>query len=117
MLPRVRWSWLQQECNHEDNQTNYPPGLCRLLAGLKVEVVAGLETELGDADEAVTEPVIEEAGCQEEAASVDTTIMLVSTGVAVVSSEVALGVVCVSDCVSLTVVVTGTRPPVSGETA
>lgn len=50
-------------------------------------------------------------------ASVDTAIVLVSTGVGVVSTDVALGVVCVSGCVIATVVVTGTKPPVSGETA
>lgn len=51
----------------------------------------------------------------EELASVDTAIVLVSTGVAVVSTELTLGVLCVSGWVISTVVVT--RPPVSGDTA
>ena len=96
-----------------------------------VEVVAGLETELKDDEDEATEPVPEDTGVvitleeaedvvlstEEEEASVDTAIVLVSTGVAVVSTEVALGVACVSGWVIATVVVTGTRPPVSGETA
>jgi hypothetical protein len=96
-----------------------------------VEAVAGLETELEDDENEVTEPVLEDTGVVitleeaeedvlssgEEVGSVDTTIVLVSTGVAVVSTEVALGVVGVSGWVIATVVVTGTRPPVSGETA
>lgn len=96
-----------------------------------VEVVAGLETEPEDDEGEVTESVLEDTGVVitleeaeedvlstgEEVDSVDTTIVLVSTGIAVVSTEVALGVVGVSGWVIATVVVTGTRPPVSGETA
>jgi hypothetical protein len=114
---------------------SHPPGLYDLLAGLNVEVVAGLETELEDAEEAVTELVPEEAvtelvleetaigiTVEEESAvegvvSVDTTIVLVSTGAAVLSTEVALGIVCVCGWVVARIVVTVTRPPVSGETA
>lgn len=46
---------------------------------------------------------------------VDTTTVLVSAGVAVLSTEVALGIVC--GWMVARVVVTVTRPPVSGETA
>lgn len=99
-----------------------------------VKVVAGPETELEDDKDEATEPVLEDTGVvitleeaeedilsteeeEEEEASVDTAVVLVSTGVAVVSTEVALGVVLVSGWVIASVVVTGTRPPVSGETA
>lgn len=58
------------------------------------------------------------ASVLEEVDSLVTGIVVVSTDVTVVSvTEVALGVVCVSGWVIAAVVVTGTRPPVSGETA
>lgn len=53
-----------------------------------------------------------------EVDSAVTATVVVAIGVAVISvAGVALGVVCVSGWVIATVVVTGTKPPVSGETA
>lgn len=58
------------------------------------------------------------ASVLEEVDSVVTDILVVSTEVMVVSvAEVALGIVCASGWVIAAVVVAGTRPPVSGETA
>jgi hypothetical protein len=105
------------------------------------EVVAGLETELKDDDAAPVWTVLDDARfgitleevisirvevvstTDEVASSLDEVDSVVSatfvepTGVAVLSvTELVLGVVCVSDW-GATVVVTGTRPPVSGGTA
>lgn len=79
-----------------------------------MEVAARLEMELDEAEVGIT---LEGLSTVEEVPSVVTAIVLGSTGVAVVSAEVGLGVVCTSGCVIAIVVVTGTRPPVSGDTA
>lgn len=79
-----------------------------------MEVAARLEMELDEAEVGIT---LEPLSTVEEVPSVVTAIVLGSTGVAVVSAEVRLGVVCTSGCVIAIVVVTGTRPPVSGDTA
>ena len=75
----------------------------------------------GDVDSALEEVVSitgEVGSALEEVDSVVIATVVVSTGVAVVSvAAVALGLLCVSGWVIAIVVVTGTRPPLSGATA
>lgn len=74
--------------------------------------------KVGSALEEVVSIAGEVGSALEYVDSVVTATVVVSIGVAVVSvAGVALGVLCVSGWVIATVVVTGTRPPVSGATA
>jgi hypothetical protein len=130
-----------KNANANKLKVSHAPLQLSLVAELNTgEVVAGLLTELKDdaapvwpvrvdarvgitleevisAWEEVVSTTGELASSLDEVDSVVSATVVESTGVAVVSvTELVLGVVCVSDC-SGTVVVTGTRPPVSGATA